>query len=174
MAGLPSRSAPALAPVRRSLLAAARKEAADLRSEAAARAPALVEAARFDADRILSAAAQDGAAAARSQAVLRSARARRQAHEIVLTRRNVLRRDLQRQVRESALELRTDPRYPRLLARLTERSHALLGPEATVAEAPEGGVVAELGSRRLDLSLPALAAVTLESMTQEVSELWTG
>jgi vacuolar-type H+-ATPase subunit E/Vma4 len=60
------------------------------------------------------------------------------------------------------------------MAQLIEQSHALLGPEATVAESPEGGVIAEAGSRRLDLSLPVLAARTLESMTQEVRELWTG
>lgn len=174
MAGLPSRSAAALAPVRGSLLTAARQEAADLRRNAGSKALTLVDAARRDADRIRSAAAAEGAATARSQAVLRSARARRQAHEIVLTRRNVLRLDLQGQVRQAAVKLRTDPRYPRLLARLIEQSQALLGSEATVAESPEGGVIAEAGSRRLDLSLPVLAIRTLESMTHEVGELWTG
>lgn len=174
MTRLPSRSATALAPVRRSLLTAAQQEAADLRRDAGAKALALVEAAQRDADRIRAAAAAEGAATARSQAVLRSARVRRQAHETVLTRRNALRLDLRRQVRQAVAELRTDPRYPRLLARLTEQSHDLLGPEATVAESPQGGVVAEVGSRRLDLSLPALATRTLESMTQEVGELWAG
>jgi len=111
---------------------------------------------------------------ARARAVLRFARARREAHETVLMRRNALRLALHRQVRESAAELRTDPRYPRLLARLIEQSHALLGPEATVAESSQGGVIAEAGSRRLDLSLPVLAIRTLELMTQEVSALWTG
>jgi vacuolar-type H+-ATPase subunit E/Vma4 len=91
----------------------------------------------------------------------------------VLARRNALRLELQRQVRESATALRTDPRYPPLLTRLTEQSHALLGPDAMVAESPDGGVVAEAGSRRLDLSLPTLATRTLESMTQEVRQLWT-
>jgi len=174
MGGLPSRSAAALAPVRGSLLAAARHEAEEIRRNADAKAMALVEAARRDADRIRSAASADGAATARSQALLRSARARRQAHEIVLTRRNALRLELQRQVREAAAGLRTDPRYPRLLAQLTEQCQALLGPEATVAASPQGGVVAEAGSRSLDLSLPALATRALESMTQEVGELWAG
>jgi len=174
MTRLPSRSAAALGPVRGALLTAARQEAADIRRDAGERGRALVDAAQRDADRIRSAAAEEGAATARSRAVLRSARARRQAHEMVLTRRNALRLDLQRQVRQAAVELRTDPRYPRLLARLTEQSHALLGPRAHVAESPEGGVVAEEGSRRLDLSLPVLATRKLESMTPEVRELWTG
>jgi len=134
----------------------------------------MVEAAQRDADRIRGVAAAEGAEAARSQAFLRSARVRRQAHEIVLARRNALRLDLQHQVCQAAVKLRADPRYPQLLARLTEQSHALLGPGATVTESPLGGVVAWAGSRRLDLSLPVLATRTLESMTQEVCELWTG
>jgi vacuolar-type H+-ATPase subunit E/Vma4 len=174
MTGLPTRSAAALAPVRAALLTSARQETADLRRGAAAKALALVEAALRDADRIRSAATREGAATARSQAVLRSARVRRQAHELVLMRRNALRLDLRWQVRQAAVELRADPRYPSLLSRLVDQSRALLGPEATVAESPEGGVIAEAGSRRLDLSLPALATRTLESMTQEVGELWTG
>jgi vacuolar-type H+-ATPase subunit E/Vma4 len=156
------------------LLAAAQEEAADILREAGEEALALLDAARSEADRIRSAAAEEGEATARSQAALRSARARRQAHEAVLARRNALRLELQRQVRQCAVALRADPRYPRLVARLTEQSHARLGPEATVAESPQGGVVAEAGSRRLDLSLPVLAARTLEAMTREVGELWTG
>jgi len=174
MARLASRSATALAPVRRSLLTAARQEAADLRRDAAEKALAVLEAARRDADLIRATAAAEGAATARSQAARTSARARRQAHETVLTRRNALRLDLRSQVRQAAVELRTDPRYPRLLARLTEQSRALLGAEATVTESPQGGVVARAGSRTLDVSLPVLAARTLESMTQEVCGLWTG
>jgi vacuolar-type H+-ATPase subunit E/Vma4 len=174
MTGLPKRSAAALAPVRGSLLTAARQQAADIRRSAGEQALALMEAARHEADRICSAAAEEGAATARSQAALRSARVRREAHEMVLTRRNALRLALRRQIRESTMELRSDLRYPRLLARMIEQSHALLGPDATVAESPEGGVVAEAGSRRLDLSLPVLATRTLESMTPEVCALWTG
>jgi hypothetical protein len=172
MTGLAQRSATALAPVRGSLLTAAQKEAADIRRDAAEQALALLEAARREADRVRVAAAEEGTVAARSRAALRFAQVRRQAHERVLTRRNALWLELQRQVRESAVSLRTDSRYPRLLAPLIAQSHALLGPEASVAESPEGGVIAEVGSRRLDLSLPVLATRTLESMMQEVRELW--
>jgi len=48
----------------------------------------------------------------------------------------------------------------------------VLGAEATVTEHPAGGVVAQIGSRGLDLSLPALAARTLDEMSLEVSQLW--
>jgi vacuolar-type H+-ATPase subunit E/Vma4 len=174
MTVLSRRSETALAPVRAALLRAARQEAADIRRDADEHASALMEMARREAERIRLAALEEGTATARTEAALRSARVRRQAHEVVLRRRSILRRDLQRQVRARAVELRNDPRYPALLARLTEQSHALLGWEATVAESPQGGVIAEAGSRRLDLSLPALATRTLESMTQEVRALWTG
>jgi len=174
MTGLSRRSETALAPVRGSLLRAARQEAAGIRRDTAEHATALMDAARREAERIRSAAVEEGTATARSEAVLRSARVRRQAHETVLGRRSALRLHLQQQVRASAAELRTDPRYPALRARLIEQSHALLGWEAMVAESPEGGIIAEAGSRRLDLSLPALANRALESMSQEVRALWTG
>jgi vacuolar-type H+-ATPase subunit E/Vma4 len=173
MTGLAPRSVTALAPVRGSLFAAARREAADIRGDAGQQALALVAAARRNADQIRSAAAEEGAATARARAVLRSARVRREAHETVLMARNALWLALQRHVRESAAECRNDPRYPRLLALLIQQSHVLLGPEATALESPEGGVIAEAGSCRLDLSLPVLATRTLESMIQEVSALWT-
>jgi len=172
MTGLPPGSDATLAPVCESLLATARATVADTRDGAREQAQALLDAAQLEADRIRAAAASEGEAAARSEAAMRSARVRRQAHEAVLAQRNALRLDLQGQVRGSAMALRTDPRYPSLLARLTERSHALLGPDATVTESPSGGVIAEAGSRRLDLSLPALAAETLNRMTSEVDDLW--
>jgi len=174
MKGLPRRSAAALAPVRGSLRTDARRQVEDIGGDTGEKALALVEEARREAGRMLLAAVQDGEATARLQVAIRSARVRRQAHERVLTRRNALWLELRRQVRESSVELRADPRYPALLARLTELARARLGPDARVDESPLGGVVAEAGSRRLDLSLPVLGTRTLESMTQEVRELWTG
>ena len=76
-------------------------------------------------------------------------------------------------MRAAASALRTDPRYPDLLDRLSERARELLGPRAVVTESPAGGIVAAWGSRRLDLSLPAVAESTLATMASEVSALWT-
>jgi vacuolar-type H+-ATPase subunit E/Vma4 len=173
MTGLPAGSEAALAPVRESLLAAAGGIAADIRADAHEQVQALLDAATSEADSIRADAIANGEAAARSEAALRSARARREASEVVLARRNALRLELQRQVHESALALRTDPRYPVLLARLKEHGRALLGADATITEGPDGGVIAEAGSRRLNLSLPTLASETLESMMAEVSPLWS-
>lgn len=172
MTRLPSGSDAALAPLRESLLAAARATASESRRAAEAQARAILDDAEREAARIRAAAADAGEATARSEASLRSARVRRQAHEAVLARRNALRLEVWCQVREAAVALRTDPRHPDLLARLRVRALEALGPDATVTECPEGGIIAESGSRRLDLSLPTLANGVLESMTPEISALW--
>ncbi|TDW30138.1 hypothetical protein [Cryobacterium psychrophilum] len=162
----------ALAPVREALLATARKTAAQIQEDAQAQAQVLLDAAHGEADRIRAGAAATGESAGRSQAALRSARTRRQAHETVLTQQNNLFLELRREVAESATALRSDPRYPDLLDRLTERARAALGPDATLTESSDGGGIAERGSRRLDLSLPTLALSTLDSLSAEISPLW--
>jgi hypothetical protein len=173
MTGLPHGSDQALAPVREALLTTAETRAELLRQDAGEQASAVLAAARAEAARIISAAISEGEASARAEAALRSARVRRQAKELVLAQQNALRRELQLQVREAALTLRQDASYPALVAVLTEQCSAVLGAEATVSEDPVGGVVAQAGSRRLDLSLPALAARTLDAMSLKVSRLWT-
>ena len=52
------------------------------------------------------------------------------------------------------------------------RARAALGPDAILTEAPEGGLVAESGSRRLDLTLPTLADAALEAAADQVAGLW--
>lgn len=170
---LPDGADEALAPVREALLAAARSTVAEVTETAREQALKLLDEANREAGRIRATARAAGEAAARSEAALRSARIRRQATEIVLTRQNGLRLDLQRQVRAAATALRNDPRYPELRARLSERGRDLLGPGAAIRESPDGGVIAENGSRRLDLTLPTLGGETLESMTSTISTLWT-
>jgi vacuolar-type H+-ATPase subunit E/Vma4 len=170
---LPERSVEALDPVRAALLADARSRAEHLLRSAQEEADAVRAAAQHEADAILAEAVADGERTARSAAAQRSARVRREAHETVLARQSAIRAELQRQVAESAAALRTDPRYAELMARLTEHSRAVLGPDAAVSPSPLGGVVARSGTRHLDLSLPTLAAQTLESMAPEVSALWT-
>ncbi|MET3945981.1 vacuolar-type H+-ATPase subunit E/Vma4 [Arthrobacter sp. UYCu512] len=172
MTGLATESQKALEPVRRALRAAAEKQAAELRDSSGRQANELLADARAEAAEILGAAAKEGGESARSEAVLLSARVRRQAHELVLAQRNSLRLELHRGLREAVRGLTSDPRYTGLMDRLTARCRELLGPDVVVSTSPDGGVVAEAGSRRLDLSLPLLAEMTLDAMP-EVSELWT-
>jgi cell division septum initiation protein DivIVA len=175
MTALPQSSVAALEPVRRFLRATAQAQAAEIRRAAEQQARAILAAAADDAERIRAAAEAEGEAAARSDAALRSARVRRQAHEGVLAAQESVRQELLRQLSAAAAGLRSSsPRYPELLQRLTERSRVLLGPRATVTESADGGVIAEEGSRRLDLTLPVLAVHMLESRLAQVRELWTG
>lgn len=172
MTPLPERSVAALDPVRESLVSAARARAEQLGRSAQQEADAVRAAAQLEADEILAQAVAEGERTARSAAALRSARVRREAHETVLAQRSAIRAELQRQVAEAATALQADPRYAELVTRLTERCRAVLGPDADVSTSPHGGVVARSGSRHLDLSLPTLAAQTLEAMAGEVSEVW--
>lgn len=170
MTTLPPDADAALAPLREALLADARAAASAILGEAEERAAALVAAAEEEAAGIRVAAVAAGEEAARSEVALRSARVRRQAHEEVLTAQEELRLELRRRVRQGAAGLRADARYPVLLERLRERARAALGPEAVLTEAPEGGLVAEAGSRRLDLTLPTLADAALAR--SETGGLW--
>ncbi|GAA4024539.1 hypothetical protein GCM10023063_00660 [Arthrobacter methylotrophus] len=171
MTGLGPESESALQPVRKALRAAAEELASGIRGDAAREAAGLLDAARAEAAGILAGAAKEGESAARLEAAMRSARVRRQAHELVLAQRNSLRVELHRRVREAAAGLTSDSRYAGMMIRLTSQCKELLGPDASVSESPEGGVIAHAGSRRLDLSLPVLAEMALDSMPG-ARELW--
>jgi vacuolar-type H+-ATPase subunit E/Vma4 len=173
MSGLPHASSAALEPVRAALRAAAERESAAVRAGGEAEVAEVLENAHREAARIRADAVAEGTAVARGSAALRSARTRREAHEIVLDRQNQVYAALVAAVGAAASALRADPRYPALLDRLTEHARELLGPQAVVTEGPDGGIVAERGSRRVVLSLPAIAVATLEAMAPEVSSLWT-
>lgn len=172
MSSLPPQSDTALAPVREALQAAAQTQAAELHDGARREVDALLASARAQAEKIIADAARDGEAAARAEAALRSSRIRREAHELVLARRSSVLAELRRQLRARASALQEDPRYPAFVARLREQCVDLLGPAATVSVSPEGGVIAAAGSRSLDLSLPVLAELALDSLP-EAREPWT-
>ncbi|WP_207344266.1 V-type ATP synthase subunit E family protein [Arthrobacter sp. E3] len=161
----------ALAPIREALRSAADEEASELREAARQQVIALLADSREQAALIVAAAVKDGEAAARSEAALRSSRVRREANELVLAQRSRLLQELRQQLRTRALTLQHDQRYPALVNALTQHCLDLLGAAASVSMSPDGGVIGEAGARRLDLSLPILAGMTLESMP-EARELW--
>lgn len=172
MSRLPAGSDAALEPVRYALRRQAEAGAGRRAEDARRQAEALLAAARSEAEDIRATAARQGAEAARAEAAGRSARVRREARRTVLAQQEALRSELVRQVQAGARDLRSDPRYPQILRRLTERADALLGPMASVTESYKGGVTAAAGSRHLDLSLPALAEQALEQHAGEVQRLW--
>ncbi|HUH71627.1 MAG TPA: hypothetical protein VLZ05_23750, partial [Mycobacterium sp.] len=74
---------------------------------------------------------------------------------------------------QAVLRLRDDPAYPHWATALRAAARATLGADAQVSEHPTGGVVAEAGQRRIDLSLAGIAARVLDGTTAEADELWS-
>lgn len=173
MTGLRQDALAALEPVRAAMHAAAGAEVDEIGSRAADDADAVLTAARHRAEEVVADAASQGTAGARAAAALRSARARREASELVLAAQESLRRGLADQVVQAAKALHGEPRYAAWLEHLTERCHEVLGVHATVTPSPSGGVIGELGHLRLDLSVPVLAAAAIDAHAAEVRLLWT-
>ena len=172
MSRLPSGSEASLEPVRYALRRRADTEASRLAEDARRESESILSTARAEAEEIRKTAERQGAEAAHTEAAGRSARIRRQARRTVLAQQESLRTELIRHVQQQAQELRSDPRYPRMLRILTERADSILGPMASVTESYKGGVTAAAGSRHLDFSLPALAEQALENHAGEVHRLW--
>ena len=173
MSRLPAGSDAALEPVRYALRRGAEKQARGEADDARRQSADILASARAEAEHIRQEAVRQGSEAARTEAAGRSARVRRQARRTVLAQQEALRTELIRSVMEQASQLRSDPRYPRMLRLLTERADAILGPLASVTESYKGGVTGSAGSRHVDLSLPALAEQALANRAGEVSRLWT-
>ncbi|MCV2393568.1 hypothetical protein OEB99_04540 [Actinotalea sp. M2MS4P-6] len=167
------RSDAALAPVRRALASDAARAADSVLADATARAEELDAAARGESDAILARAVADGTAAGRAAAALADARARREAHGHVLATAQRLRAETVARTVSAATALRDDPRYPALLEAWTARCRTVLGADAEVRPVPEGGVVGELGSRRLDLRLTTLAERAAEDVLVEEGDPWS-
>ncbi|KPN18852.1 MULTISPECIES: flagellar assembly protein FliH [Arthrobacter] len=172
MSSLPRSAGPALEPIREAIRADAAAQSGRILDTAERQAAEIRQRGRSEAEQIRSRAEADGREAARAEAQLRSARARRAAGGTVLAAEEELRGELRREVLAQAAALRSGPRYPALLDALRDQARELLGPDAHVVEAPAGGVTATLGSRSVDLSLPALADAALERHAGEVRSLW--
>lgn len=173
MIPLPARSVTSLEPVRKALLADAERDAAATIRAAAANAARQRSKAISDADGVVRAARADGERQATDAVATRLARGRRDAHALLLATRRRLYDELRAQCGSAAIALRDTPDYPDVRSRLIARAHAELGPDARITESPDGGVIATLGSRRIDLSLPTLVAQTLERLGSSVEKLWT-
>lgn len=144
-----------LAPVREALLGIARDDAGAALAEADREAAELLASADAEAAELLGRArarsAEDAAelVAAEHSRMLRESRsfelaARRSAYDALVAAA----------VAAVRARLADDPE---VLAALTARAHAELGPDATVTSSPDGGLVAEADGRRMGLPLAALA-----------------
>ncbi|MDW4909536.1 hypothetical protein RB628_30410 [Streptomyces sp. ADMS] len=162
----------ALDPVRSELLRAAHADADALLAHAEREAAARLDQARAEARAILEDARRQGEADGADAARDRFVRARREARSRTLAARREPYEQLCREAAERVRELRRADGYVALRERLEQRARVLLGPGAEVAESADGGVVAQVPGRRVDLSLTALADRALDSMGAEVRSLW--
>jgi vacuolar-type H+-ATPase subunit E/Vma4 len=162
----------ALGPVRAALLGRACADGEALLAAADADAAAAVAAAREQAAAAVTEARAQGERDAATVRTAARARARRQARAVVLQAQRAAYDELRRRSRAAAGRLRTEPGYPDLLERLTTAARAQLGAAAVVREHPEGGVVAEIPGRRVDLSLGVLAERIVDGLGPQVEALW--
>lgn len=162
-----------LAPVREKLLAHARADAERVLADADADAAATVAAARSEANAILEAARAEGESDAAVVLSAKRARDRRQARAIVLAAEREAYDELRSRVVQALSAIRDDPGYGRWRDRLTEHARRVLGADAAVSEAPEGGVLAESNGRRAAYTLVGLGDQVIEGMGADIEGLWS-
>lgn len=172
MMRLPRDSEAALEPLNTALAAAAQSRVSAFEVSARDAATQAQEAAARDRDKLVAEATAAGKHDAEAAAALASARIRRTANELVLAQQEEIRAELRDRVRAESLALRNDPAYPTMLKNLTKRARRLLGAGATVTVSEDGGVTAVARSRRIDLTLPTLAAAKFDELTEEMGSVW--
>jgi len=163
-----------LEPVREALLRDARAQAELIVSTATNLANELLTTAETEADAEVDGARHRAELAAQAHTQQGLAQARRDAHRVVLDGQNQLREQLLDAVHTSARQFRHDPRYQALLDQLEAVARSQLGDETVIERDPEpdGGVIAEAGSRRVDYRLVQLADRALDALSDDVVELW--
>ena len=161
-----------LEPVHRALLEDAATSAQALIAAATREVDAAVAEVERQCDAEVAEVERRSAAAARTSRDQHVTAVRRQRYEHVLRVRSEIRQQLVDAARDAALALRSDPRYPELLDHLEETARAQLGDDAIIRRDPEpdGGVVAELGARRVSYTLLELAERALDALPDELRE----
>lgn len=154
-------------------MAHARADAERVLADGDADAAATLAAARSEANVILEAARAEGESDAAVVLSAKRARDRRQARALALVAQREAYDNLRSQVIQALSAIRDDPGYARWRDHLTEQARRMLGPEAVVSEAPEGGVLAEANGRRVVYTLVGLADRVIEEMGADVEGLWS-
>ncbi|MDH4277174.1 MAG: V-type ATP synthase subunit E family protein [Acidimicrobiia bacterium] len=164
-----------LEPVRTVLLENARSQAEQIIGEAHAAADAVVADATETADGEIRRAVDRARAAAQARSDQRLEQARAGAHRHILRTKGDVTHRLTLATHQAVLDLRSDPRYPDLLAHLERLARSQLGPDAEIERDPEGlgGVIGRHGSRRVDYTLPALGDRALNQLGDDTEQLWT-
>lgn len=164
---------PALQPVRAELLSRAAADADRMIADARAEADRIIEQGNEKARQVTERARAAGEAAGASRAAAQQAALQRGLRREVLAAKDDAYQQWRRRAREAVLRLRDEPDYPRRCQTLRDAAAAVLGDDAEVTEHPDGGIVAQLGTRRMDLSLPAIADRALDEVAVNLGELWS-
>lgn len=164
----------ALAPVRAAMLGQAREQAASIVARARREATELMTQAQQAAETAVARARADGRAQAAALAAAERSRARRDARTVLLRAQRDVLETLRAQVAEAIGALRGDPGYEQLLRRLTTLARQAAGPDATITDHPDGGVIATAPGVVADCSLPWLASQAVEAIGPDMARLWAG
>lgn len=162
-----------LVPVRDALLTDARAEAERLIAAARRDADEIVAAAEAEVAEQVATARRRAARTEQAGAEREMARARAAAHAALLTAERDLRQRWIDRVHERLPELRSDDRYPVLLARLEALARTQLGADARIEREPDGGFVALAAGRRVDYRLGALATRAIDGLAEEATGSWS-
>ncbi|WP_306187448.1 hypothetical protein [Streptomyces sp. MK5] len=162
--------ADALEPVRAELIRAARADADAALARARADADQMVRAARAQAESLLEQARRDGVRDGAAEAAWERVRARQDAWSRELAARAEVYAGLRGKVHAGIREAVTNDAA--LLTRLQERARALLGSDALITAADDGGVTARAAGRRVDLTADALTDRALARLGAEAETLW--
>jgi vacuolar-type H+-ATPase subunit E/Vma4 len=164
---------PALEPVRAELLRRAGADAQQMVADAEGEATRILKRAHDTARRVIEQARAAGESAAAAVVAEQGTALRRGLRRELLTTQDNAYQQWRRLGRQAVLRLRDEPGHSQRRDMLRKTAYAVLGADARVSDAPDGGVVAELDHRRLDLSLSAIAERALDRIAPEVDGLWT-
>lgn len=164
---------PALERVRAELLRRARGDAERVIADAQREADRIIAEASDTARTVAEKACAAGEAAGTRAAAAEMASLRRALRQEVLSAQDDAYRRWRQHAVEAVLRLREEPNFATWQGALRKTARVALGDDARVVEDPDGGVVAELGRRRLDLSLPAIAERALDQIAPQADGLWS-
>jgi vacuolar-type H+-ATPase subunit E/Vma4 len=156
------------------LRAEARDDAARLLAEADLDAEATLRRAREEATAIVERARAEGRVEGRIAAGREEAQLQLTVRMSVLAAQRASFEAFRERARRAALELRREPGYGDLLERLAAAARRDLGPDAEVEVDPPdaGGVRARAGTRRVDLTLAAIADRCIDDLGPAARRLW--
>ncbi|WP_454857485.1 hypothetical protein [Promicromonospora soli] len=166
-------AATALEPVRSAVLRRARADADGVRAAAEADAARVRAAAEAKAAETLARARAEGAADAVELLETQRARTRRSMRARELAAQRVAHDDLRRLAVDAVRERLRDGPGRELREALVVVARRLLGPHAVLTDAPGGGIEAEAGGRRVDLTLDALTARAVDRLGADLDGLWS-